>query len=193
VLQGFPQGDRFDRALLLASRTHRHQFRKGSTVPYVSHLLAVCAIVLEHGGTEDQAIAALLHDAPEDQGGLAMLGRIREEFGEEVANLVSQCGEPLGLKGAPWRQRKEAFLRHLDALPPGALLVVAADKAHNLASLLDEQARCGDEVFRRFGGGKDGTLWYYAELSKALTPRVPDPLAGRLADLASRLQALATP
>jgi (p)ppGpp synthase/HD superfamily hydrolase len=183
--------DRFDQALVFASRTHRGQCRKGTNVPYISHLLAVCALVLENGGDEDQAVAALLHDAPEDQGGRGMLDRIRDELGTRVASLVAACSEPPELKQASWRERKEAFLRNLADAPPEALLVIAADKTHNLACLLDDHHHLGDAVFERFNGGKAGTLWYYGRLAEILAPRVPPPLAFRLTEAARALQALA--
>ena len=180
--------ERFDRALVFASRTHRNQRRKGTDVPYISHLLAVCALVVEYGGDEDQAVAALLHDAPEDQGGQEMLDRIRDEFGTRVASLVAACGEPLELKHASWLERKEAFFRKLVDAPPDSLLIVAADKAHNLACLLDNYRSLGDAVFDRFNGGKAGTLWYYGRLADALASTVPCPLAFRLAEAARALQ-----
>jgi (p)ppGpp synthase/HD superfamily hydrolase len=179
--------ERFERALLFASRAHQGQVRKGSAVPYLAHLLAVCALVLEQGGDEDQAIAALLHDCPEDQGGRDMLERIRTELGSRSAELVAGCGEPLDLHGAPWQQRKEAFLAQLVQAPPAVLLVVAADKCHNLTSLLEEHARSGDEVFERFGGKKAGTLWYYDSLTRLLAPRIPPLLGERLLELNTRL------
>jgi (p)ppGpp synthase/HD superfamily hydrolase len=182
---------RLDLALVFASRTHRDQCRKGTAVPYLSHLLAVCALVLEHGGDEDQAIAALLHDAPEDQGGPDMLQRIRDEFGPRVARLVEACSEPPELKHAAWRERKEAFLRHLTDVTADALLVIAADKTHNLACLLDDHHHLGDAVFERFNGGKAGTLWYYGRLAEMLAPRVPPALAFRLTQAARALQASA--
>jgi (p)ppGpp synthase/HD superfamily hydrolase len=182
--------ERFDQALVFASQVHRQQFRKETTIPYVSHLLAVCALVLESGGTEDQAIAALLHDAPEDQGGAAMLERIRHEFGEAVGRLVEQCGEPLEPQKSSWRHRKEAFMRHLASVPAEPLLIIVADKIHNLSCILEEHRRCGDAVFERFGGRKDGTLWYYGRLSEVLSSRAPEPLARRLAELVVKLQAL---
>lgn len=171
--------------------THHGQCRKGTNVPYISHLLAVCAEVLENGGDEDQAIAALLHDAPEDQGGRDMLDRIRAEFGSRVARLVEACSEPPELKDASWRERKEAFLRNLADAPPDSLLVVAADKAHNLACLLDDHRTLGDAVFDRFNGGKAGTLWYYGLLADTLAPSVPTSLAFRLTEAARALQAVA--
>lgn len=181
--------DRFDQALVLANRVHRDQCRKGTDIPYVSHLLAVCALVLEYGGDEDQAIAALLHDAPEDQGGEDMLGRIRDTFGPRIAVLVTACGEPPELKNASWRERKEAFLRNLVDAPADALLVIAADKAHNLACLLDDLRQLGDAVFDRFNGGKAGTLWYYGQLAETLAPSIPSALARRLTESARALQA----
>ncbi|MFO0878133.1 MAG: HD domain-containing protein [Gemmataceae bacterium] len=180
--------DRFDRALLLASGVHRAQCRKGTTVPYVSHLLAVCALVLEHGGDEDQAIAALLHDAPEDQGGQVILDRIRADFGPRVAELVAATGEPIHLKSACWHDRKQAFLARLETTPSDALLIVATDKVHNLSNLLAERSRCGDAVFERFGGGREGTLWYYRCLAELLSPAVPTALAARLTEMAVALQ-----
>jgi len=181
--------DRFDQALVFASRVHRGQRRKGTDVPYISHLLAVCALVLEHGGDEDQAVASLLHDAPEDQGGRDMLDRIRDEFGPRIADLVAACSEPPELKDASWRARKDAFLRNLEDAPADALLVVAVDKVHNLACLLDDRHRIGDAVFDRFNGGKVGTLWYYGRLAETLAPSVPSPLALKLTEAARALQA----
>lgn len=181
--------DRFDQALVFASRVHRPQRRKGTDVPYVSHLLAVCALVLEHGGNEDQAITALLHDAPEDQGGEDMFGRIRDEFGTRIASLVAACGEPPALKDASWRERKEAFLRNLVDAPADARIVVAADKVHNLTCLLNDLRLLGDVVFDRFNGGNAGTLWYYGRLAETLAPRVPSSLALRLTESVRALQA----
>lgn len=183
--------DRFDQALLFASRAHRGQCRKGTDVPYISHLLAVCALVLENGGTEDQAVAALMHDAPEDQGGRDILDRIRDEFGTRVACLVAACSGPPELKHASWRERKEAFLHNLADATPDSLLVVAADKAHNLACLLDDHRSLGDAVFDRFNGGKVGTLWYYGLLADTLGPSVPSSLALRLTEAARALQSVA--
>src|SRR3954471_23657647 len=111
--------DRFDRALLYATHVHGGQVRKGTSTPYVAHLLAVAATVLEYGGDEDLAIAALLHDSVEDQGGQPRLLDIKERFGERVARIVEGCSDSLvdtakGEKKAPSRERKEAYIRHLD-------------------------------------------------------------------------------
>jgi (p)ppGpp synthase/HD superfamily hydrolase len=180
--------ERFDQALLFASRAHRSQRRKGTAVLYIAHLLAVCALVLEHGGQEDQAIAALLHDAAEDQGGPEMLVQIRDHFGPRIASLVAACSEPSELKDASWRERKEAFLSNLLDAPADALIVVASDKVHNLSCILDDRRRLGDGVFERFNGGKSGTLWYYGQLAKTLATHVPPSLALKLTQAALALQ-----
>jgi (p)ppGpp synthase/HD superfamily hydrolase len=116
--------DRFDDALVYASRLHRKQTRKGSDTPYVAHLLAVCSLVIEHGGTEDQAIAALLHDAAEDQGGEPRLNEIRALYGAPVADITDAWTEPK----PPWRPRKEAYLAALASKPSASLLVSLAEQ-----------------------------------------------------------------
>ncbi len=127
--------DRFDRALLYATHVHGGQMRKGSTTPYVAHLLAVSATVLEYGGDEDQAIGALLHDTAEDQGGTGRLADIRNRFGERVAEIVEACSDSLadtyaGEGKAPWRERKEGYIAHVRQAAPDVLLVSLADKVH---------------------------------------------------------------
>jgi (p)ppGpp synthase/HD superfamily hydrolase len=123
-----PLGERFERALLFAARAHRSQVRRGSNVPYVGHLLGVCSLVLEDGGTEDEAIAALLHDAVEDQGGNKMLAEIREQFVEQVAGIVLACRDAVEHAKPPWRERKEAYLGHLEHQPEPVLRVAVADR-----------------------------------------------------------------
>jgi len=159
--------DRFSRALLLAFELHRSQRRKGSDIPYYAHLLEVTAIVLEDGGDEDQAIAALLHDAVEDQGGLPTLNRIRSEFGERVAGIVEGCSDSTSVFKPPWRFRKEEYLRKLPSHPPEVLLVSLADKVHNARTIFVALQRQGDGVWERFNGGKAGTIWYYRALTQA--------------------------
>jgi (p)ppGpp synthase/HD superfamily hydrolase len=129
-------GQRFQAALVQAARLHQRQVRKQSGVPYVSHLLAVCALVLEDGGSEDEAIAALLHDAVEDQGGAQTLDHIRNLFGDEVAAIVDGCSDTDQDPKPPWRERKEAYLRHLadPATSASVLRVATADKLHNARS-----------------------------------------------------------
>lgn len=167
-----PLSTRFDRALQLAHDLHRRQPRKKSDVPYIAHLLAVTAIVLENGGDEDTAIAALLHDAVEDQGGQPTLDRIRREFGERVARIVYECSDADGEPKPPWRFRKEQYLQALPHKSMEALLVSFGDKIHNCRSIMRDLRRDGAPVWNRFEGRRDGTLWYYRELLKKL-PREP--------------------
>lgn len=155
---------RFKEALAYAFDLHCTQARKGSGVPYVAHLLAVAANVLDHGGDEEQAIAALLHDAVEDQGGRATAAAIRERFGERVAAIVAGCTDTEITPKPPWRQRKEAYLAHLAHAPADVLLVSASDKLHNARAILADLRQVGSRVWDRFSGGREGTLWYYRAL-----------------------------
>lgn len=146
---------RFDDALVFASALHRMQVRKGTDIPYVSHLLAVCSLVIAHGGDEDQAIAALLHDAAEDQGGEATLNATRERFGDGVAAIVADCTDAWTEPKPPWRARKEAYLAALPAKSMRSLLVSLADKVHNAQAIADDR-----RSVRRYGtcsmaGGTD--------------------------------------
>jgi GTP pyrophosphokinase len=158
---------RFEQAFLYASAAHAGQVRKSTGVPYLSHLMAVAALVLEHGGTEDEAIAALLHDAPEDQGGRPRLDDIRRRFGDHVADIVEGCTDTFAQPKPPWRPRKEAYLAHLPGASPAVHLVSAADKVHNARSVLNDHLRIGAAVWSRFTGRKAGTLWYYNALADA--------------------------
>ncbi len=158
--------ERFDDALLFAHEVHRRQKRKGTGIPYVSHLLAVASLVLEHGGTEDQAIAGLLHDAAEDQGGEEMLARIREKFGERVARIVADCTDTYEEPKPPWRPRKEAYIASTARKSAESLLVSLADKVHNARSILVDLRRHGPALWERFAGGRE-TIWYYESLARA--------------------------
>ncbi len=157
--------DRFHSARTSASRLHAKQRRKGKNVPYVAHLLGVAALVLEAGGDEDQAIAALLHDAVEDQGGLPQLDEIRREFGGRVAVIVTDCSDSFTQPKPDWYERKKKYLEHLPTTSPDVLLVSAADKLHNARTILADWREEGDRVFERFKGKKQGTLWYYRALT----------------------------
>ena len=172
--------DRFAQALVFAEGAHREQRRKGTAIPYVAHLMAVASLVLEYGGDEDQAIAALLHDAVEDQGGAAMASEIRARFGERVAAMVLACTDADVVPKPPWRARKEAYLAHLDEVPGEALLISMADKLHNATAILTDLGTVGPAVWERFKGGRDGTLWYYRSLADAYLRLAPGPLAGRI-------------
>ncbi|HEV7860340.1 MAG TPA: HD domain-containing protein [Pyrinomonadaceae bacterium] len=158
---------RFDVALSFAARLHAGQLRKGTEIPYVAHLLAVAGLVLEYGGNEDEAIAALLHDAIEDQGGAATREVIRRLFGEEVTEIVNGCTDTEEMPKPPWRERKEAYLAHVREANSSVRLVSAADKLHNARSVLADLRVIGDEVWSRFKGGREGTLWYYRALVQA--------------------------
>ncbi len=161
-----PPTDRLGEALAYAARLHSAQVRKGTQVPYVSHLLAVCAIVLEHGGDEEEAIAALLHDAPEDQGGRPTLDEIRRLFGPRVARTVEGCTDTFEEPKPPWRERKEAYLARLESqTAPSIVLVSAADKLHNVRSTLAAHRAEGEAVWTRFRTrSKEDQVWYHREL-----------------------------
>jgi (p)ppGpp synthase/HD superfamily hydrolase len=160
---------RFDLALQFASGLHHSQCRKGTPVPYISHLMAVSALVLEAGGDEDLAIAALLHDAVEDQGGQPTLQTIRRMFGDRVANVVMECSDT-----DRERERKEQYLAHLLSASTDALLVSIADKLHNARSILADYRRHKENLWMRFTAGKEEQFWYYGELVKVFTQRRPE-------------------
>ena len=158
---------RFDLALQVAPGLHFNQARKGTRIPYIAHLLAVCSLVLEAGGDEDQAIAALLHDAVEDQGGVATLDTIRRLFGDRVANAVESCSDSTAsdaTKKLPWRDRKRKYLEHLLHANKDALIVAVADKLHNARATLLDYREVGEALWSRFNAGKEGQLWYYTAL-----------------------------
>lgn len=160
-------GERFEEALRYAARLHRAQLRKGTNIPYVTHLLAVAAIVGENGGTEDEVIAALLHDAIEDQGGAATRGEIRRRFGDTVATIVDGTSDTDVVPKPPWRERKQNYVAHLRDAPRSVRLVSAADKLHNARSILADLRAEGEPAWRRFNAGKEDQLWYYRALVQA--------------------------
>lgn len=172
--------DRFDEALAYASRLHREQRRKGTEIPYVAHLLSVAALVLEHGGNEDQAIAALLHDAAEDQGGQETLDEIRRRFGDTVATIVADCTDAWEELKPAWRPRKEAYIAKLPEKDTLSLLVSLADKTHNARAILNDYRQIGDALWGRFNGGKEGTFWYYRTLAAVYQEALPGALSVEL-------------
>ena len=155
--------DRFRRAVVFAAELHDGQVKKGGhNIPYISHLLGVTSLVIESGGDEDMAIAALLHDAVEDQGGRPTLERIRGEYGDRVAHIVEGCTDSDIEPKPPWLERKKAYVGHVrDHANSEVTLVSTADKLHNVRAILADFRELGDPVFERFRGRKDGTLWYY--------------------------------
>jgi (p)ppGpp synthase/HD superfamily hydrolase len=184
-------GERFIEALGFAARLHLTQKRKGSETPYVAHLLGVCALVLEHGGTEDEAVAALLHDAVEDQGNADTLGEIGARFGSAVAEIVRGCSDALERPKPPWRERKERAIAEVAAAPRSVLLVETADKLHNARAVLGDYRQVGEKLWERFMGKRAGTLWYYRAMTDALTRAWPGPLTDELARTVAELERLA--
>jgi (p)ppGpp synthase/HD superfamily hydrolase len=176
--------NRFGEALALANEWHAPQLRKATTIPYISHLMSVSALVMEYGGNQDQAIAALLHDAIEDaeSAGEAIRRRalILGKFGPRVAAIVEGCtdGVPGSTGEKPdWKTRKEAYLTHLMEAPMDTLLVSCADKLHNARAIVSDLRQIGPEVFQRFKAGREGTLWYYQRLAEVFTTVLPGFLA----------------
>jgi len=181
---------RFEEALLYAARLHVHQKRKATQIPYISHLLSVAALVLEDGGDEDQAIAGLLHDAVEDQGGHQTLEEVRQRFGNQVAFIVESCSDAFDAPKPPWRERKENYLDHLRNAPPEVRRVSLADKVHNARSILDSLQKDGNKVWDRFNGGRDGTLWYYQSLVQVFKETGNDFMTHELENIIAEIKTL---
>ncbi|GAB6178809.1 hypothetical protein JCM14036_01280 [Desulfotomaculum defluvii] len=191
--------ERFTNALVYASRLHANQVRKLTIkereelgikeIPYIGHLLAVTSIVIEDGGSEDEVIAALLHDAVEDQGGLDTLSNIKSLFGDGVASIVLACSDTSESPKPPWRQRKERYLAHLEQSDL-SLRVSLADKIHNVKSILRDQKRYGDVIWERFNCTRDECLWYYTELSKVFLKKMPGILSTDFSSLVVELRQL---
>lgn len=181
---------RFEDALVLAHQLHAKQKRKGTAIPYVGHLLAVCSIVIENGGTEDEAIAALLHDAIEDAGGDRIRRVIRERFGEKILAIVEGCTDTDETPKPPWRKRKEDYIAHARHASPSVRLVSMADKLHNARSILQDYRTHGEAVWRRFNGGQDGSLWYYRSLVEVFRESGSSPLLEELDRVVSTLESL---
>jgi (p)ppGpp synthase/HD superfamily hydrolase len=170
-----PLTPRFTEALAYATEVHAGQSRKGTSVPYVSHVLAVCSLVLEDGGGEDEAIAALLHDAVEDGGGQPRLDDIRRRFGDRVADIVWACSDTDETPKPPWKERKARYVDHVRAAGPDARRVSCADKLHNARSILRDYRAEGERIWTRFNAPPEEQLWYYRELVDAF--RQPDRTA----------------
>lgn len=156
--------NRFEQALVYASRLHRKQIRKGSNIPYISHLLSVTALVLEDGGDEDEAIAALLHDAVEDQGGQPTREVIFDMFGAKVVEIIDGCSDADTIPKPPWQERKQQYIDNLRGASASIRKVSLADKLHNARSILRDLSQEGEETWGKFKGGREGTLWYYQTL-----------------------------
>lgn len=179
---------RFERALVLANRLHARQKRKGTDVPYVAHLMTVSGMVLEAGGDEDMAIAALLHDAVEDQGGKPTLRMIRKKFGKRVADIVAGCTDSDTVPKPPWRLRKETYIKHLRHASPEIRLVSASDKLHNARAVLGDYRQVGEALWPRFTGQREGTLWYYRSLVDTLRAAGSNPVVDELGRVVAELE-----
>jgi (p)ppGpp synthase/HD superfamily hydrolase len=188
--------ERFDEAVAFARRLHDGQKRKATDIPYLTHLLAVAGLVMEDGGSEDEAIGALLHDSIEDQGHRVEggVGRLRADiaarFGPAVLAIVEGCTDSDAHPKPPWKERKEAYLKHLRDAPPPVRCVSCADKLHNARSVLADYRRLGEDLWGRFTGGRDGSLWYYRALADEFVARGPHPMADELERVVREIEKL---
>ena len=181
--------ERFDAALALAHRVHRHQTRKGTSIPYIAHVLGVAALVLEYGGTEDEAIGALLHDVLEDVSEFsvdltvdALHHDIEQRFGTKVLEIVEHMTDTIEHPKPSWPERKARHVAELSQAPSSALLVAAADKLHNVRSLIRDYRRAGDSLWERFNpeAGQQRTLGYYRAMVDLFKAKLPGPLTDDL-------------
>lgn len=183
---------RFLRAFLFAADKHAGQTRKASTIPYIAHLMGVASLVLESGGDEDLAIAALLHDVVEDCGGAPMLREVRRRFGTRVAKIVEGCTDTDVTPKPPWRERKEWYIRHLRSADADTRLVSAADKLNNVRSILTDYREVRESIWARFKGGREGTIWYYRALRDEFLRRKPTRVTRELALAVDELETVAS-
>jgi len=185
-----PLSPRFEAAVAWACELHRTQVRKGTPIPYVAHLLGVASIALENGADEDEAIAAVLHDAVEDQGGEKTANEIGTRFGARVRDIVLGCTDADVIPKPPWRERKERYVAHLAHASESVLLVSASDKLHNARAILSNYRTIGEELWSRFSGGREGTLWYYRALVTAFEKRSSTPLVEELSRTVTEIERL---
>lgn len=188
----FTLTERFSRALTLANELHAGHLRKGTSIPYASHLLAVTSLVLEQGGNEDEAIAALLHDVIEDRadvhgGAITLRARLRAECGDHVVTLIDGCTDAETTPKPPWRERKLAHLHHLATAPTAVLSIVVADKLHNARCTLAELEQSGPSVWNRFKTGREGTLWNMGEVLTILKSCLPGPMTHEFGRIVGQL------
>ena len=187
-----PLTERLDKAFALARDLHKNQFRKGTKIPYLSHLMAVASLVIENGGDEDETIAALLHDAAEDQGGKPTLEKIRQQFGERVASIVDGCTDTYEKPKPDWRPRKEEYLKRLAEASPSVKLVSSADKLHNARTLLADYRAIGDLLWSRFNATRSDILWYQGAGRDLLKKSGPTRIIEELDRVVTELVRLAT-
>ncbi len=185
---------RFEDALVLAARLHAGEVRKGTTIPYVAHVLGVASLALEHGADEDEAIAALLHDTVEDATGDPEVIRIeiRRRYGPAVLAIVDGCTDSRSKPKPPFRERKESYIAKLLEASPSTRLVSAADKLYNARAILSDYRAIGEALWARFNGGRAGTLWYYRALAETFRRLGPARLAEELTRVVSEIEHLAS-
>jgi (p)ppGpp synthase/HD superfamily hydrolase len=183
-------GPRFNEAFLFAAEKHAGQTRKKTAVPYISHLMGVASLVLEAGGGEDEAVAALLHDVVEDCGGDPVLEKVRQSFGDRVATIVNGCTDSYTVPKPEWKQRKVEYLDRLRQAEDDVRLVSAADKLHNARTILADYRQEGDAIWDRFNGLRDGTLWYYRSVLDVLHAGKPNRLIDELENVVTELETL---
>jgi len=187
---------RFATAMTYAHQVHQGQRRKGTGIPYIAHILGVTAIAIEYGANEDEAIGALLHDAAEDGGGEETLAYIRAQFGDAVADIVLGCSDSLvedPEDKLPWLERKENYLAHLESASASVCLVSAADKLHNVRSIMRDYREHGEDIWDRFQGRRDGTLWYYETVAHTLLRRYFAQLTRDLQEAVDELLKMTAP
>jgi (p)ppGpp synthase/HD superfamily hydrolase len=184
-------GPRFLRAFEFAAQKHSGQMRKASNIPYIAHLMGVASLVLEAGGDEDLAIAALLHDVVEDCGGVPMLKEVRRRFGDRVAKIVDGCTDADTYPKPPWLERKQKYIARLKKEDAETHLVSAADKLNNVRSILSDYRAIGESVWSRFSGGREGTLWYYRTLRDEFLRYEPNRITRDLELAVLELESLA--
>jgi (p)ppGpp synthase/HD superfamily hydrolase len=180
----------FEQALHYAVLVHAGQLRKGTAIPYLAHLLGVASIALEYGGTEVEAIGALLHDAGEDAGGRGRIEDIRQRFGNAVADIVQGCTDSEVIPKPEWRERKEKYIAHVSAASHSVRLVSASDKLHNARAILRDLRTQGENLWPRFTGGKKGTIWYYRELYDAFAKVEKNELVEELDRVVSEIEGI---
>ena len=160
--------EKFIQAVSFANEVHKGHVRKGTQIPYISHLMAVASLVMESGGSEDEIIAALLHDAVEDGGGKPVLDKIKERFGQNIASIVDDCTETYEDPKPPWKGRKESYISHIKEGNPSVQLVSCADKLHNVRCILSDYRQEGETLWNRFNANKEETLWFYQSMADDL-------------------------
>ena len=187
---GVETSPRLVEAFAYAEQIHRHQCRKKTLAPVLSHLMAVASLVLENGGDEEEAMAALLHDGPEDCAGQETLDEIRQRFGDRVAHIVAGCTDSMGEPKPPWKGRKSRYIAHLPQADESILLVSLADKVHNVRSLVVEYRSVGEALWQRFSASRDQSLWYYASLLRVFEEVHSTRRAVLVRELATAIQEL---